>query len=108
MKHLFKITGGDSNMELTITDEAVDWYINEMELQKGTSIKFFVRYGGCGGVQPGLSLGVALDTPNEPIVKVESKGILFFVEEKDAWYFDQHNLHIEYNSVYNEVEFKYL
>ncbi|WP_420812543.1 HesB/YadR/YfhF family protein [Planococcus salinus] len=46
-------------MEIKISDDAIKWFQQEMEVSKGDSIRFYVRYGGSGNLQPGFSLGVA-------------------------------------------------
>ncbi|MFZ3587788.1 HesB/YadR/YfhF family protein [Bacillus sp. DJP31] len=94
-------------MKLTIEDKAANWYLEELYLHQGDFIRFFVRYGGYGTVQSGFSLGVNKDTPDEIGLQVESKGITFFVEQKDLWYFDGHDLQVQYNDKYREPEFHY-
>jgi uncharacterized protein YneR len=94
-------------MKLTIDNKAAKWYEEELNLSQGDFVRFFVRYGGCGTVQTGFSLGVVKDTPMELGKKAEVGGITFFIEEKDMWYFDQHSLHISYNEKFSEPEFNY-
>lgn len=98
---------GSIRMKLEITKEAVNWYKDELELQEGDYVRFYARYGGCGTVQKGFSLGLSLEEPNEPLVTTTEAGITFFIEEKDSWYFKDHNLEITYNDKYEEVEFSY-
>lgn len=50
-------------MNLHINEEALKWYKDELDLKKGDQVRFFVRYGGCGNVQKGFSLGVSKDEP---------------------------------------------
>jgi uncharacterized protein YneR len=95
-------------MKLTIEDMAAMWYKDELNLVQGDFVRFFVRYGGSGTFQPGLSLGVVKDSPQEVGMKTESVGITFFVEEKDLWYFDDHDLHVQFNEKYAEPEFEYI
>jgi uncharacterized protein YneR len=95
-------------MKLTIENQAAIWYKDELNLTQGDFVRFFVRYGGCGTVQTGFSLGIVKDSPQEIGMKAESNGITFFVEEKDMWYFDNHDLHVQFNEKYTEPEFKYI
>ncbi|WLR52574.1 HesB/YadR/YfhF family protein [Bacillus tianshenii] len=95
-------------MKLEITEEALQWYKEEMDLEKGDHVRFYARYGGSSSIQSGFSLGVSLEKPVEPFVTAEQDGITFFVEDKDAWYFDNYNLYVKYNEAYSEVEFEYL
>ncbi len=94
-------------MKLSIEEEAAIWYRDEINLKQGDYVRFFVRYGGSGGVQPGFSLGVSHDTPDEVGSFTESSGITFYVEQKDLWYFDGHDLLVKYNEKYREPEFQY-
>ncbi|MFS0636031.1 HesB/YadR/YfhF family protein [Mesobacillus foraminis] len=95
-------------MQLKISDEAAAWYQSEMELTEGSSIRFFVRYGGCSTVQKGFSLGVSREEAEAEIgVQTNKKGITFYILEKDLWYFDGHDLVVEYNDTFGEPEFSY-
>ncbi|SDJ70197.1 HesB/YadR/YfhF family protein [Sediminibacillus albus] len=94
-------------MNLQISEEAAEWYKNELELEETDEVRFFVRYGGIGGHQPGFSLGIAAEAPSEPVTESEVHGILFFVEQQDSWYFDGADLHIEYNGETEEPSFEY-
>lgn len=93
-------------MEISITQPAMNWLINELDLNEGDFIRFFVRYGGHGGVQAGFSLGMTTnDRPFEPLATLEQSGITFFVEKKDDWYFENRNLQIKYSRKKDEIEF---
>ncbi|WP_163102191.1 HesB/YadR/YfhF family protein [Peribacillus alkalitolerans] len=95
-------------MNLTITDEAAKWYIDELGLKGNeNSIRFYVRYGGYSPIQAGFSLGISDDAPISPIATTEIMGIQFFIEEKDAWYFEGHDLVVGFNTKMKEPEFSY-
>jgi len=94
-------------LKITIDNKAADWYINELQLEKGDMVQFFVRYGGCSNVQKGFSLGVVKQSPEEIGSSVESKGITFFVENRDLWYFDEHDLHVDLDEDGEEPVFHY-
>jgi len=94
-------------LKITIDNKAADWYINELQLEEGDTVQFFVRYGGCSNVQKGFSLGVVKQNPEEIGSSVESKGITFFVENRDLWYFDQHDLHVDLDEDAEEPVFQY-
>ena len=82
-------------MEIYISDEATKWFKEEMFLENGDHIRFFVKYGGSSPVQEGFSLGMSKEEPSDiAALKKEQNGILFYIEEKDLWYFDNHNLHV--------------
>lgn len=94
-------------MILKVQEEAAQWYKNELELEDNDSLRFFVRYGGVGGLQPGMSLGVRPDSPAEPIAEDKQEGIRFYVEQEDAWYFDHYNVTVKYDRDKQEPDFDY-
>ncbi|MBP3950689.1 iron-sulfur cluster biosynthesis family protein [Bacillus suaedae] len=73
-------------MEFTITNQAAALYKKEILLQKGESLRLYVRVGGVGS--GGFSVGVMKDQPTPTSFKVEREGIVFFITEDDFWYFD--------------------
>ena len=95
-------------MEIIVDEKAAGWYIDELQLQKGDMVQFFVRYGGCSNVQKGFSLGVVKQMPEDIGCSTESKGITFFVENRDLWYFDNHNLRVELDEEVDEPTFNYI
>jgi uncharacterized protein YneR len=95
-------------MEIIVDEKAASWYIDELQLQKGDTVQFFVRYGGCSNVQKGFSLGVVKQKPEDIGSSAESKGITFFVENRDLWYFDNHNLRVELDEEVDEPSFNYI
>lgn len=73
-------------MKLTISKEAAAWYIQEMELQAGDSIKFFGKVYG----KDGFSFALAKMEPSRPEVEVIIDDVRFYVERADAWFFSKH------------------
>ncbi|WP_102262847.1 HesB/YadR/YfhF family protein [Mesobacillus jeotgali] len=95
-------------MNITINDDAAAWYENEMDLSSGSFLRFFVRYGGFSSIQKGFSLGVAKEDETHTIgVQTVKNGVTYYIEEKDLWYFDGHDLFICLNKVSGEPEFEY-
>ena len=94
-------------MKITISDQALAWYQEEMGLGDGDFVRFFARYGGSSQVQQGFSLGISTEEPVDIGTKTTKSGITFYIEEKDLWYFDEHDLSIDYNQKINEPEFHF-
>ncbi|MRH44326.1 hypothetical protein GH741_16910 [Aquibacillus halophilus] len=92
-------------MEMSITQPAAKWYIDEMNLEEGDFVRFYVRYGGHGGIVSGFSLAISNDEPNNPAVQTESMGVTFYVENSDVWYFDGLDFHIKYKRKDDEVDY---
>lgn len=93
-------------MEIQISEEAVNWYKEEFDVESA-AFRFFVRYGGVGDLIPGFSLGVNMESPNNPAVSTTVNGIRFFIEEADCWYFDNKNLNITLDEKQLEPQFAY-
>ncbi|MDN3015934.1 HesB/YadR/YfhF family protein [Paenibacillus sp. BSR1-1] len=94
-------------MKIHISKEAAAWYIEELNINNGDFVRFFVRYGGCSTVQSGFSLGVSTEEPVDIGAAANLDGITFYIEEKDLWYFDNHDLVINFHSDYEEPVFEY-
>ncbi|MCP3762688.1 HesB/YadR/YfhF family protein [Domibacillus sp. A3M-37] len=95
-------------MKIDITSQAKKWFKEEMQVEKGDSVRFYVRYGGSSPLHEGFSLGVAKDEPVEPAVTAVHDGITYFVEEKDVWYFDNHHLKVGFNAALQEPDYDYI
>ncbi|SFE96969.1 HesB/YadR/YfhF family protein [Alteribacillus iranensis] len=95
-------------MEIQISPSAIQWFINEINLQPGDTVKFFAKYGGSSPIQSGFSLGFSTnDTPIRIGSRLKKEGILFFVEESDLWYFNGYHLYVDYNEDMEELTFSY-
>ncbi|HYK73681.1 MAG TPA: HesB/YadR/YfhF family protein [Pseudoneobacillus sp.] len=95
-------------MNIQVTNDAASWYKSEMSLKDGDNLRFFVRYGGFSTFQRGFSLGIEKEEPSEIGASTTVDGIMFYIEEKDLWYFSGHDLLVSYNAKMDETEFEYL
>ena len=93
-------------MKMHVSNDAAQWYQQEMNLKNGDYIRFFARYGGHSTIQQGYSLGLSNENPQTIGVKEEKSGITYYVEEKDLWYFDDQDFYVDYNTTLNEPEFR--
>jgi uncharacterized protein YneR len=94
-------------MKIQISHDAAEWYKQELNLKDGDFVRFFARYGGCSTVQSGFSLGLSNEEPTDIGVKVLEDGVTYYIEEKDLWYFDDHDLIIDYQTKYEEPVISY-
>ncbi|HLS66352.1 MAG TPA: HesB/YadR/YfhF family protein [Pseudogracilibacillus sp.] len=95
-------------MIIQITEEAANWFKEEYDIAEEASLRFFVRYGGgMAGRLPGFSLGVAFEQPVRVHTETTVAGLTFFIEEADAWYFEDENLIITLDEKTNEPQFTY-
>ena len=95
-------------MEIKISDQAIAWYKNEMGISEGGYLRFFARYGGSSPVQQGFSLGISMEEPEAEVsAKTEKDGVVFYILDKDLWYFDGHDLFVGFNESAGEPEYQY-
>lgn len=94
-------------MKITVTEKAMQWFLTEMEASSGESIQFYARYGGSSKLHEGFTLGLTKAQPDEVGAELKQQGIHFFIEERDLWYFDGHDLVVDLNEQRNEIEFEY-
>jgi uncharacterized protein YneR len=95
-------------MEIVISDGALKWFKNGMGLMKGDQLRFYARIYGSSPVQKGYTLGFDKEKSINSVASTERDGILFFVEENDLWYFNGHDLHVDYHEKEDDLEFKYV
>lgn len=91
-------------MEIIVSEEIAKWFKEELQIEEQGFIRFFPRYGG-GGHIPGFSIGINQNTPNNIYQSNVLEGITFYVEEEDAWYFEDINLTVELDEVLNEPKY---
>lgn len=95
-------------MQLTISDKAQKWYIEELELTQGDGVRFFGKYGGSTNVHDGFTTGMQVVKPSEDVLaKVEHHGITFFTEKLDEWFFNGFDLSVEFDEALQEPCYVY-
>lgn len=90
-------------MKLTVTHEAAQWYIKEMDLEAGDSIKFFGKVYG----ENGFSFALTKMEPSRPLIETVVDDIRFYVEKSDAWFFNDRDLTITLGEERNEPVYKF-
>lgn len=96
-------------MKIMINEEATRWFEEEVGLPEGMGIRFKPRIYGSSPVTKGYALSFE---PNEPQGRLAAKaetanGLLFFVDEEDAWFFNDHDLIIEFDPALEEPKYLY-
>ncbi|WP_099303238.1 HesB/YadR/YfhF family protein [Bacillus sp. Marseille-P3800] len=95
-------------MNIYISDAAAKWFKEDFAMGENDKIKFFSKVYGSSPVQENFALGfMAEDAPNKIAVKTEVNGVEFFVEDDDVWFFDGHDLYVDYNEAEDELTFDY-
>ncbi len=94
-------------MNITLSNKAIEWFHNEMLVEEGDSIRFYVRYGGSSPLHDSFALGVTKEEPIEMIASSTANGVTYFIEERDLWFFDGHDLSVEFDETYKEPKYEY-
>ncbi|GKV68231.1 hypothetical protein NCCP2716_07290 [Sporosarcina sp. NCCP-2716] len=95
-------------MKILISQKAADWFGEEMDAEHGDAIRFFARYGGSSPLHEGFSLGVTKEQPDEAAAETMVNGVRYYVEARDLWYFDGHDLSVSVDSDRSELQFGYV
>ena len=95
-------------MNIHLSEQAIRWFEQEMDVTSGDYIKFYARYGGSCKLHDGFSMGLTKEEPDELAVENVVNGVHYYVEERDVWFFDGHDLHIDIDSSRDELSFDYL
>lgn len=96
---------GEVAVRINVEPSAARWYKNEMDLDAGDQIQIFIRLGGCGSVQPGLSLGIIKAETTAPRISQTTEDIEFYMLEDHLWYLDDKELHIRFDEEQHEIDF---
>ena len=94
-------------MSITVTDAASHWFKTELDLpDEGAGIRFFGKVYGKTQVHDGFSVGMTRDDqPVNPIVETQKDGVHYFVDDSDAWFFNNLNLTIDYDQKRDEPKY---
>ncbi|WP_025784509.1 HesB/YadR/YfhF family protein [Sporosarcina sp. D27] len=95
-------------MNIRISNEATQWFDEEMDVEAGDSIRFFARYGGSSPLHEGFSLGVIREQPDEVAVETILNDVRYYIETRDLWYFDGHDLQVGVNEDLGELQYDYV
>ncbi|CQR47467.1 Iron-sulphur cluster biosynthesis [Paraliobacillus sp. PM-2] len=93
-------------MAFTVTEEAAQWYIDEMGLSSGDYVHFFVKlYGGIPTAHPSYFLGVSVGKDGEmgPFKTVDE--ITFYFTKQDQWFINEFNLKVDMGNEEPSFEF---
>ncbi|MDW0109475.1 HesB/YadR/YfhF family protein [Sporosarcina aquimarina] len=95
-------------MNIYISNDAARWFAEEMDAESGDAIRFFARYGGSSPLHEGFSLGIMKELPDEVAVEFIEDGVRYYIETRDLWYFDGHDLHVGVNDELGELHYEYV
>lgn len=85
-------------MKIKLTDEAVEWFKNELDLpEKNKVLQFYVRYGGEFQLKQGFSPAFRVELSNDVEIGYHENynDLIVVVSEDDLWYFEDHEVLVE-------------
>ncbi|MBI6864678.1 HesB/YadR/YfhF family protein [Lysinibacillus fusiformis] len=94
-------------MKIALTNEALHWFKQEMEVEPGDTIRFYARYGGSSPFHEGFSLGMTREEPIAIGAEAVIDGVTYYIDEKDLWFFNDHNLHVDVDASLDELQYEY-
>ncbi|MUV06985.1 hypothetical protein GOP80_07325 [Planococcaceae bacterium Storch 2/2-2] len=95
-------------MKIQLSEDALQWFQEEMDVAPGEYVQFFARYGGSSALHEGFSLGVQKQQePDEVAAETVHDGVTYYVEARDEWYFQDHDLIVTVNDDLEELHFSY-
>lgn|SRR5690606_19110390 len=93
-------------MSFQITDEAAKWYKDEMGLEEGDYVKFFLKiYGGIKTDHPNYFLGLSVGKDGEVGESIVIDGITFYFSQKDVWFLKEYDMKVVMGN--EEVEYQF-
>lgn len=95
-------------MKIVISSDALEWFDSEMDVTAGDHIRFFPRYGGTSQIHQGFSLGVNREEPVSVGVETTIADVQYYIEERDVWFFNNHDLYVEVNKLNGELMYRYV
>lgn len=95
-------------MEIELSDNAVSWFKEELDLPEDDKVlQFFVRYGGEFQLKQGFSPAFSVDKKNDLEIGYENnyEGLDVVIAEHDLWYFKDNNLFIDVSDGLDEISY---
>lgn len=92
-------------MKITITPKAAQWFKNELTVESEMGVRFYGKVYGNTQVHEGFSVGMSVDTPENPIANTTADGILFYADEADEWFFKGYDLTVDLDEKLNEPKY---
>jgi len=94
-------------MKITVSEQAHNWYVDEMGLVQGDGVRFFGKVYGKTEVHDNFSVGINIGTPKDTLISETIDGITYFIEKNDEWFFSGYDFKVEYNDQLAEVSYHF-
>jgi uncharacterized protein YneR len=93
-------------MKIELSDRAVKWFKDELDLpEENKVLYFYVRYGGEIQLKQGFSPAFSVDKKDDIEIGYENNfdELDVVISEKDLWYFEDDDLYIDVDEDSEEI-----
>lgn len=97
-------------MEITLSDQAIEWFETDFPLHEGEAVRFFGKTYGQTEVHEGFSIGIQLDKPEnhtDILAITEVNGRKYFTTHEDDWFFNKYDLEIDLDENLQEPSYHF-
>ncbi len=85
-------------MKITISDQAQQWFEDELGIPEGYGIRFLGKVYGKTEIHEGFSVAMNVEEPGGDLLASTTKdGILYFINHSDEWFFSGHDLEVDFD-----------
>lgn len=99
-------------MQLKVSNPAIQWFEESVGIPsdaKNPGIRFRSKIYGDSPVSKSFALAIEISEPRDPLVTFTAdSGLLFYIEKSDEWFFNQHDLLVDYDEDLDEPKYIYL
>lgn len=95
-------------MQITISDKANRWFIEEMDLEPGDAVRFLGKLYGKTDVHDNFSVGMRIDDPRDVLAEKQIDGITYFIEKNDEWFFSGYNFEVQYDEETMDIKYNFI
>lgn len=94
-------------MKIIATKQASEWFKRETGVGEGRGVRFGVKVYGHSPIHDNFSLSMEINVPSTPAVQTVEHGVLYYIEDTDAWFFQGYDLEIQYDEKRDEPVYVY-
>ncbi|AYU54017.1 HesB/YadR/YfhF family protein [Staphylococcus debuckii] len=94
-------------MKIEVTDKALKWFRDELDLEPGAKVNFYVQTYVHTGLHEHFTTAFKVEPHDKNAsASVTVDRITFYINESDEWFFKGLDLLVDYNAETDEIEYK--
>ncbi|ALV20875.1 MULTISPECIES: HesB/YadR/YfhF family protein [Carnobacterium] len=95
-------------MKIELTQNAIDWFEDEVGLMPGGGVRFLGKVYGKTDIHEGFSVGMDIAQPGDVLAQEKINGITYFIDKNDEWFFSGHDLQVDFDKKADEPIYKFI